>query len=150
MRTWILIVVGWLVLSPVLQAQADWEVVIAHQREAVIRVEGTHNRRATGKILNVDDAVISIVNNFGDVARFQRADVRRVERLIGDPGAKTRGAQRGFLYGALISAATTYGIVMGSGGAKLPIVYGVLMGGGAALGALTTDSTADWVIIYTR
>jgi len=113
MRAWILIVIGWLVLSPVLQAQADWEVVIAHQREAVIRVEGTHNRRATGKILNVDDAVISIVNNFGDVARFQRADVRRVERLIGDPGAKTRGAQRGFLYGALISAATTYGIVMG-------------------------------------
>lgn len=128
-------------------AQGQWSAVTSLAVDTLVRVEGTSNRRTTARLLRADDREIVLVNAFGDVARFSRHDVRLVEQVIGNADAKKRGARKGFLWGAALSALGTYGTLANGGAKELSIVYGTLMGGGALIGALLAES-ASYMVVY--
>lgn len=141
------IALGWLLLPSVSHAQDQWSAVTSIAPDTQVRVEGTTDRRATGRLLRATDSELVVVNAFGDVARFARNDVQVVAQLVGKPGSKRRGARKGFLWGALLSALGTYGTLANGGAKELSIVYGAFMGGGALTGYLLADSDS-YAIVY--
>ena len=143
-------VAGCLLVSPDVRAQATWDVVVGIPADSHIRVSGPTSKRVTGRILKVDATGISLVNRHADLKRFRKEEVLLVEKLLGDPDERARGARKGFLWGSALAALGTYGTLMGGGGEKLAILYGVTMGGGTALGALTAKRTARWVVVYRK
>ena len=142
-----LIVLVWFAVPSISHAQGQWSDVTSLAVDTTIRVEGTANRRTTARLLRADDNEIVLVNAFGDVARFSRPDVRLVEQIIGNADSKKRGARKGFLWGAALSALGTYGTLANGGAKELSIVYGTFMGGGALIGALLADSVS-YVVVY--
>ena len=150
MRT-LVIGVGWLALASVVHAQSDWSAVQQLGPGTVqIRVDAG-NRSATGAVQRVTDSEIVVRNEFGDVAHFNRQDVRRVQQLLGRPNAKKRGMLIGFLAGAGLSAIATLSSAERGDRRKheLPVIYAATMGGGALIGGLLADSERAHVI-YTR
>ena len=143
--------VGWLALASVLHAQSDWTAV--HQLTAGtsrVRIEAG-NRRGAGVVNRVTDSEITITNEHGDIAYFNRQDVQRVELILSRSNARPRGTIIGFLAGAGLSAIATAS--SGERGDRrkheLPLIYGVTMGGGALLGRLLAEKERTRVI-YTR
>ena len=138
----LVIAVGWLTLATAAEAQSDWAAI--HQLaggSAEVRVDAGH-RKARGMVHHVTDSSIDIKNAYGEIAHFNRQDVRRIERVMGGANAKRRGAIVGFVIGAGLSTIAT--VSSGERGDRrrheLPVLYGVTMGGGALLGALLADA----------
>jgi hypothetical protein len=148
MRNFSLSVIGWLALTSTVHAQPNWQTVMGLPPEQTVRVRAIDGRGATGRVFSIDQATIEVLTRFKDVARFRREDVQLVEKLVGDPDAKKRGAKKGFLWGVLLSALGTIGPMMADGPSKLPYVYGTFVGGGAAIGALTAESSPTWIVVY--
>jgi hypothetical protein len=144
------LIVVWFSIAAPLKAQEDWRAVSSQRPHVILRVASTDNRRASGTILNVNDTQISIVNEYGEVARFQRGDVRIVEQLVGIPHAKRRGFLKGLAWGALAGIGLSLGPTMAGAEEGIPYVFAVAMGGGAAIGARRARRSAGWIIIYRK
>lgn len=150
MRTLIaMIVVGWFVFSPVLHSQTDWSAVQKLPVGTTVRVEAGP-RRGTGTVHSSSDTELAILNGFGDIARFDRKEVERVEAFVGDPHPKRRGAKKGALWSSLLIIPATFSAEMGGMDRKaLPVAYCMIICGGAAIGAWMADD-AQTVIVYRR
>ena len=155
MRILVGVVTGWLAFSASAAAQntTSWEGVediVNTQRNQLVRAETTDGRRATGTIADLNATTIAIINEYGDVARFARADVQRIEKKFGSTGGRARGVKKGLMWGALVSALLSIGpMTQPEGPAILPYLWGSAMGSGAAIGALSaSDPSADWVVVY--
>ncbi len=150
MRTLIaVVVVGWFISSPVLRGQTDWSAVQKLPVGTNVRVEADL-RRGTGKVHSSSDTGLAILNGFGDIARFDRKEIERVEMFVGDPHPKRRSAKKGALWGSLLVIPATLGAEMGGMDRKaLPFAYCLIICGGAAIGAWIADD-AQTVIVYRR
>jgi len=150
MRTLIAtVVVGWIVSSPVLEAQTDWSAVQKLPIGTTVRVEAGP-RLSTGTVHASSDTELAIVNGVGDIARFDRKEIERIEMFVGDLHPKRRGAKRGALWSSLLIIPATLGAEMGGMDRRaLPFTYCLIICGGAAVGAWMADD-AKTVVIYQR
>ena len=130
-------------------APSDWAAV---QR----LVPGTHvrvaagSRRLTGTVQSATDTTLTVLNQFRDVARFDRGEVDLVEELFGNPHPKRRGAVKGALWSSLLAIPATISTEMGGMERKyLPLTYCLIICIGAAIGAWTADPPQSR-IVYRR
>jgi hypothetical protein len=145
----IAIVVGWLVYPSVTHAQSDWSAVQKLAAGTPLRV-GAGPRRAEGALHSATDVELTVINRFGDIARFDRNEVERVEVFVGDPHPKRRGARKGALWSSLLIIPATLSAEMGGMDRKaLPFAYCMIICGGAAIGAWLADD-ARTTLIYQR
>ncbi len=144
-----LIVVGWFVFSPVLHCQTDWSAVRKLTGGTTVRVEAG-SRRPTGTVHSASDTELAILNSFGDIARFDRKEIERVELFVGDPHPKRRAAKKGALWSSLLIIPATLGAEMGGMDRRaLPFAYCMIICSGAAIGAWMADD-GQIVVIYRR
>ena len=150
MRTLInLIVAGWCIFSSILHGQSDWSAVQTLRAGTFVRVEAG-SRRATGEVHTATDTELSVRNSSGDIARFDRKEIDRVDVFVGDPNPKRRGARKGALWSAPLIIPATLGAEMGGMDRKaLPFAYCLIICGGAAIGAWMADDPKT-VPIYSR
>jgi hypothetical protein len=130
MRTWIMIVVAWLVFSPVLQAQGEWAAVKALSPGTAVRAN-----QIAGILELANDAEIVVSGNV-----IPRKQVNRVE-VLGVKGNRADRAAVGAVIGAVAGA--TLIAVNEFGRLQAGMVYGSVAG---VVGALTGNSSTHRVI----
>ena len=155
MRTLIGMVIGWLVFSSSLNAQvlipSAWGRVQTLGKDQVVRVRGTE-RTTIGTVVAVDAAGVTVRSQSGDVIRFPRDAVQRVERHIGPrPNSRVARAFKGAGWGLLAGYLLTLGPRMSSlDDRPLPWVFAGATTAGAAIGAARGGGAEHWVTMYRK
>lgn len=150
MRT-ILIAVALCVGAQGLPAQGvstpgDWAAVQKLIPGTTVRV-AAGSRRLTGTVQSVTETTLTMLNQFRDVARFDRGEVELVEAVFGDPHPRRRGALKGAVWSSLLAIPATISTEMGGMERKyLPLTYCLIVCTGAAIGAWAADAPQIHVV----
>ena len=127
----------------------DWSAVQRLVPGTTVRVVAG-SRRLTGGVHSATETTLTVLNEFRDMARFDRAEVDLVEEIVGHPHPKRRGALKGALWSSLLTIPATVSSEMGGMERKyLPLAYCLIICTGAAIGAWTADAPQTRVV-YSR
>jgi hypothetical protein len=127
----------------------DWSAVERLVPGTTARVTAG-SRRTTGTVQAATDTTVTVTNEFGEAARFDRGDVDLVEEVFGHPHPKRRGAIKGALWSSLLVIPATLSTEMGGMERKyLPLTYCMIVCTGAAIGAWLANAPQTRVV-YSR
>jgi hypothetical protein len=153
--TWALIAV--ISSSPILaQASDTWSAVTTVTAPNYVRVKGTRagqNHSTTGMLHSVDETQITVAtrrNGKPELVQFDRANVRSVELVVGQPNSRQKSILKGLGVGVFFALLGTIGMVRGQnelGAGAMAGFYGLTLGGGAGVGALLSEGE-DYMVIY--
>jgi hypothetical protein len=150
MRTLIVFAAVWFAVAwsgiEAVQPAHDWDAVRKLVPGATVRVTAGP-RRLTGTVQSATETTLTLLNQFRDVARFERSDVDLVEEFLGDPHPKRRGALKGALWSSLLLIPATISSEMGGMERKyLPLTYCLVICSGAAIGAWAAEDAKSHVV----
>jgi hypothetical protein len=127
----------------------DWSAVQRLAPGTTVRI-ASGSRRATGTVQAATDTSVTVTNESGEAARFDRADVDLVEEVFGHLHPRRRGAIKGALWSSLLVIPATVSTEMGGMERKyLPLTYCMIVCTGAAIGAWVADAPQKRVV-YSR